>query len=586
MKSTRHVFHCAALAAAIALPAFPALAADENLAAKKRPSIVREAKRLPRTEATLESSSAELPPGQFVYQMLLAEIALQRGDLDLASKAYASLALRTRDPKVLERTIEVAGYARRFDLALEATRLWLEVEPESNRAQQLLVGMMILSNQLDELAPILVRMLENDKPTLEGNLLGLNRMFARNPDRLAVFRLVDQVCRPFFGLPEAHYAVAIAASSAGMRERAMAEIRRALELRPDWEAPAFLGGQLLARESPADAIDFMQDFVKRHPDAHDVRLQLARTLIAEKRYTEAKYHFDQLLIAAPDRPEIIYPVAILALQQGDKALAEEQLRRYVALDTVDKNIAYYYLGQIAEEDKRSDEALSFYTQVSSGDQRLPALIRSAHIMARQGKLGAARTLLGEAKTETKDERTQLSIAEASLLREAGQTSAAFALLDQALVSQPDNADLLYETALLAERLGRIELMESRLRKLIALRPDSAQAYNALGYSYAERNIRLPEARELIEKALQLSPQDSFILDSLGWVLFRQGDTDGALKHLEQAYSQRTDPEIAAHLGEVLWTLGRKDDARRLLLEAQKQHPDNDVLTDAVRKFAP
>ncbi|MFZ4538029.1 tetratricopeptide repeat protein [Propionivibrio sp.] len=565
----------------------PALAADQVLVATKRPAAVREAKRPLSTELRPGDARYADQPGQAVFQVLLAEIALQRGDAVLASTAYADLALRSRDPKVLERTVEVAGYARRFDLALEATRLWLEVEPTSKRAQQMMVSIMILSNQLDDLAPSLIRMLEVDKESLADNLLGLNRMFARNKDRQAVFSLIDKVCRPFFGVAEAHYAVAMAAGSAGgMSERALAEVRRALELRPDWEMAALLEAQLLAQESPAKAISFMQGFVERNPKARDVQLTLARALVGEKRYAEAKSHFDQLLVAYPDRPEVVYPAAILALQQDDRALAEVRFKHLVTLDIPDKSLAYYYLGQIVEEGKHSDEALAYYALVGPGEQYLPAQFRSAHVLAGQGKLDAARQQLSEAKVATPEERAQLLIAEAALLREAKQTEAAFALLEQALAAQPEQPDFLYESALMAEKLGRFEILESRLRKLIELRPESAQAYNALGYSYAERNIRLPEARELIEKALKLAPEDSFIVDSLGWVLYRQGDLPGALALLEQAYARRNDPEIAAHLGEVLWALGRKDDARRTLVEALKKYPDNEALADAVKKFVP
>ena len=229
-------------------------------------------------------------PGQVVYQVLLAEFAARRGDLELASKAYLDLAMRTRDPKALERTVEIAGYTRRLDIALEAVRAWQDVDPTSKRAQQLMVSVMILANQLDELAPKLVRMLEVDQAVLPDNLLGLNRMFARNPDRLAVYRLIERVCRPFFGLAEAHYAVAMAASSAGVYERALAEIRRALELRPAWEMAAFLEAQLLTRESPAEAISFLTGFIERNPKAREAQLQLARALIAEKRYVLSLIH--------------------------------------------------------------------------------------------------------------------------------------------------------------------------------------------------------------------------------------------------------------------------------------------------------
>ena len=581
MKHIRFSLCCSALILTFSVTA---LAADEITVARK--PTAREGKRPAVAAARADDARYADQPGAQVYQVLLAEIALQRGDAQLASTAYADLALRTNDPKVLERTVEVAGYARRFDLALEAARRWVEIDPESKRAQQLLVSVMVLSNQFDDLAPTLVRMLEADRDALAENLLGLNRMFARNPDRAAVFRLIDKVCQPFFGIAEAHYAVAMAASSAGLRERALAETRRALELRPDWEMAALLNAQLLLREAPDEAISLLRDFLARNSQARDVELVLARVLIGERQYGEARRHFDRLLKDFPDSPEVVYPAAMLALQQNDRDFAETQLKHLLTLNLPDKSLANYYLGQLAEDAKRNDEALAYYASVGAGEQYLAAQIRRAHLLAAQGQLDAARAQLQQAHTATPEEQVQLLIAESALLRDAKQTSAALDLLEQALVKTPDQPDLLYESALLAEKLGRMEILESRLRRLIELRPDNAQAYNALGYSYADRNLRLPEARELIEKALKLSPDDTFIIDSLGWVLYRQGDLAGALSALERAYAQRDDPEIAAHLGEVLSVLGRGEEARRILTEARKKYPDNEALADAVKKFAP
>lgn len=586
MKSIRRTSCITAAALAIAL-VLPAQAEDVNLSAKKAPA-ARQAKPpapVP-SVAQVAEAQGELSSGQTVFQVLLAEIALQRGDLELASQAYANLALRTRDPKVMERTIEVAGYARRFDLALETARLWLDVDPSSKRAQRMLVSILVLSNQLEELPPHLIGMLESDRSTLAENLLGLNRMFARNTDRLAVFRLIDKVCQPFFGIAEAHYAVAVAASSAGQGERAKYEIRQALELRPDWEMAAFLQAQLLMRESPAEAVAFLEEFLKRNPNAREAELLLARALVGERRYADARQHFDQLLQAYPDNPEVVYAVAILALQQDDKALAETQLKHFVSLKGPEKSPAYYYLGQIAEEGGRNDEALSYYTQVVSSEHYLSAQIRRARILAQSGQIDQGRAVLRNAKTDNAEQRVQLFVAEAALLRDAKRAQEAFDLLESRLAEQPEQPDLMYETALMAERLNKIELMEIRLRRLIELRPDNPQAYNALGYALADRNERLPEARQLIEKALALAPEDGFILDSMGWVLYRQGDLAGALSYLERSYAKREDPEIAAHLGEVLWAMGRQDEARRLLLSAQKSHPTNDLLSEAIRKFAP
>lgn len=580
----KHVRSTLLLAALTALFSQQTLAADEVTPAKKRPP-AKEAKRPVASNPKSASEQLIDQSGQQVFQVLVAEMALQLGDTNLATKAYSDLSLRTRDPRVLERTVEIAGYARRFDIALEAAKLWLDVEPDSVRAQQMLTSMLIMSNRMDELAPTLIRMLEMDRAALGANLLGLNRMFARNEDRVAVFNLIEKVCRPFFGVPEAHYAVAIAASSAAMHERAQAEANRALELRPEWEMAALLQAQIAARTSTAQAVAYLQAFVERNPMARDVHLQLARALVGEKRYDEARQHFNQLLQGFPDNPDVVYPVALLALQQNDLAVAEAQFNRLLTLDIPDKSIAYYYLAQIAEEKGKLDEALGLYAKVESGDQMIQARMRSAQILAGQGKLDEARKLLSEASTGSEEQSIQFAIAEAALLRKAKQPQAAFDLLDARLENLPDNAELLYETALLAERLDQLEIMERRLRRLIELQPEHGQAYNALGYSFADRGIRLPEARELIDKALALMPNDTFILDSLGWVQYRQGDLAGALATLERAYGMRDDPEIGAHLGEVLWAIGRKDDAQKLLRAAQKKHPDNEPLADAVKKFA-
>ena len=580
----KHVRSTLLLAALTAVFSQQTLAADEVTPAKKRPP-AKEAKRPVASNPKSASEQLIDQSGQQVFQVLVAEMALQLGDTNLATKAYSDLSLRTRDPRVLERTVEIAGYARRFDIALEAAKLWLDVEPDSVRAQQMLTSMLIMSNRMDELAPTLIRMLEMDRAALGANLLGLNRMFARNEDRVAVFNLIEKVCRPFFGVPEAHYAVAIAASSAAMHERAQAEVNRALELRPEWEMAALLQAQIAARTSAAQAIAYLQAFVDRNPMARDAHLQLARALVGEKRYDEARQHFNQLLKGFPDNPDVVYPVALLALQQNDLAVAETQFNHLLTLDIPDKSIAYYYLAQIAEEKGKLDEALGLYAKVESGDQMVQARMRSAQILAGQGKLDDARKLLSEASTGSEGQSIQFAIAEAALLRKAKQPQAAFDLLDARLETQPDNAELLYETALLAERLDQLEIMERRLRRVIELQPEHGQAYNALGYSFADRGIRLPEARELIDKALALMPNDTFILDSLGWVQYRQGDLAGALATLERAYGMRDDPEIGAHLGEVLWAIGRKDDAQKLLRAAQKKHPDNEPLADAVKKFA-
>lgn len=582
----RHIRSALSLSLLAVALSLPATAAVGDAPPKKRVSAVRKIPRTLNAEANQSVVQNVDQPSQQVFQTLIAEFALQRGNADLASKAYSDLALRTRDPKILERAIEVAGLAQRLDLALETARLWVDVEPESLRAQQVLVRVMIMANKLDDLAPHLIRLLENDKEALGASLLGLNRMFARNPDRQAIFVLIEKVCQPFAGLAEAHYAIAMAASSSSDYVRALADVSQALTLRPDWEMAALLEAQILSSTTPTQVIGFLQGFVERNPRAYDIKMVLARALAGEKRDAEAKRHFDELLLALPDKPEVVYTVALYALQRNDLVSAESLFKRLLTLDLPDKSLAHFHLGQIAEDGKRYDEALASYARIGAGDQYLSAQMRSARLLADQGKLDQARQLLNDATVNSPEQSIQLAIAEAGLLREAGQPLAAFNLLDGLLAAQPDQDDLLYETALLAEKLGMINILDARLRKMIDLHPDSARAYNALGYSYADRNLRLPEANALISKALKLTPDDAFILDSMGWVLYRQGDLPGALSYLEQAYGKRDDPEVAAHLGEVLWTMDRKADAQRILRESQKKYPANEAVVDALKKFAP
>lgn len=540
----------------------------------------------PATKAPPAGSKGGDVTARAVFQVLLGELALQRGEIELGVSSYADLARRTRDPRVLERATEVAGYARQFDLAYDLAKMWVDVEPSSTKARQTLATLLVLLNRTDELAPQLSALLEQDKENLGDNLMRLNRMLVRHADRQSVLRLVEKVTEPYRNIPEAHFALATAAANAGEATRAQSEIDQALKMRPDWEMAALLRAQLQVRQSPNLAIDNLTRFVDKHPGAKDARMALARILISEKRYDESRRQFDRLLADNPDNPEVIYPVAMLALQQNDIKTGKAQLERLLQTDFPDKGTVHFFLGQIEEEQKHMDAALDHYRQVTAGEQFILARARAAQIMVQQGKLEEARDFIHSTQGRTDQEQAQLMQAESQLLREAKRYEESYAVLEKALAKYPDNTDLLYDAALMAERLGRTDMLEAHLQRLIKIKPDHAHGLNALGYSWADRNVRLPEAHELIARAMTLAPDDPFIMDSMGWVLFREGKFDEALKTLEQAYKRKPDPEIAAHLSEVLWSLDRKDDARRVLREAAKKHPDNDVLTAAIKKYQP
>jgi Flp pilus assembly protein TadD len=250
------------------------------------------------------------------------------------------------------------------------------------------------------------------------------------------------------------------------------------------------------------------------------------------------------------------------------------------------NNARLYLGQIAEDRKQWTEAIRWYEGVTGGAQYLSARMRLAKVHVARNDMPSARRALQESVATDVPARAQLLIAEAQLLREDKRDDEAYGVLAEGLSLHPDQPELLYEAGLMAERVGKLDVLERNLRRLIEIKPDHAHAYNALGYSLADRNQRLDEAQRLIDKALELAPADPFILDSKGWVLFRRGDAAGALEVLNKAFSLRADPEIAAHLGEVLWTLGRRAEAEKTWSEAMKAHPGNETLVGTVKKFLP
>ncbi len=557
------------LAFALAMPL--AAAAQSELAAAEKP-----AENLPNLTLT----------PQILYQILLAEIADGRGDFHLAAGAYADLAQSTRDPRIARRAAEIAIYAREPETALEMAQLWAKIDPDSPQARQMLVGLLLVARRFDEATPHLAKLLALEGDRVGDALLRLNYLLSRYPDKAAAALLVDRLTKPYENLAEAHFARAQAEENAGNDARALTEIERAKKLRPDWQPAVLFEAQILQKSDHAKALDVLHRYLDVYPKARQVRLAYARALVGEKQFAEARREYSVLLDANKDDPEAVYAVALLSLQLNDLAAAESGFKRLLDLDIGDVNVARYYLGQIAEQGKRPEEALGWYEKVTPGEQYLAANVRAAALLAKQGKLEAGQKILQQAAVADPSERVPLLITEAQLLSDAGRTADAFRLLDDALAAQPEQPELLYETAMLADKLGRFDVLERNLRLLIKLQPDHAQAYNALGYSLAERNLDLDEAQRLIDKALALSPDDAFILDSKGWVLYRRGDNNGALGYLQKAYSQRPDPEIAAHLGEVLWRLGRHEEAEKTWNAAIRAHPGNAALAATIKKFKP
>lgn len=557
-------------------PAATATQASQPVVAQKEPAA--------EDGATAEANLPKQPlTPDILFKFLVAEVAGQRGEIGIAQAAYLDLARQTQDPRIARRAAEVSMFARDQAGALEAARLWAASDQESARAQQTLAALLLNEGRLGEAEPVLRAVLKNDPAN---GFLHLSGLLGKVRDSEAALGLVERLAADYPDLPEARFAVAQAAAGSGRTEAALAALQQADALRPGWEAGALLRAQILAKTSHAEAMGFMRDFLATHPEAREVRLAYARALVNANQFGAARTEFTRLTADFPRNAEVSFAAGLLSLQMGDLDAAHDLLTRTLAYEPRDPDTVRYYLGQVAEQMKQPEAAAAHYAAVGAGNYLVPARARQAALLAGGGRLDEARALLVATRGENDVQRVRLVQAESELLRDSKAHAAAFDVLSQGIKRFPDSADLLYDRAMVAEKLDKLDVLEADLRRVIALRPEDAQAYNALGYTLADRTDRLAEAVVLLDKALALAPEDPFILDSVGWAQYRSGNLPRAQEFLERAYRVRPDPEIAAHLGEVLWVRGAREEAGKLWQTSLQAHPHNEVLLETLRRLKP
>jgi tetratricopeptide (TPR) repeat protein len=527
--------------------------------------------------------------GALLYQLMAAEVAAQRGEIGTAYATYMKLARDTRDPRLARRATELGLQGRALAETLEAAKLWHELAPRSNEAGQTLAMLYAASGKFEESYALFSEQLKAGPQPAE-ELARIQRALTRSQDRAGAFVLLERLAQPYGKTAEVRLVLANGAQAAGLNARAVEEAKAAVDLAPDSERAALTAAQYMQASDRKGALALLARYLERQPKSSEGRLAYARLLIADKQYEPARAQFERLLQADPKNPDLVYSMALLSMQGNLKADARRYLDRYLALleepgnEERDADNAYLNLAQLAEEDKQYAEALKWLRKVEGGEEYVPARVREAVVLAKMNKLEEGRKVLRAIKPQSEDERVQIVIAEAQLLRDAKRQEEAYTMLAQALGKAPDNVALLYDTAMAAERTNRLADMEKHLRRVIELKPDYAHAYNALGYTFADRNTRLPEALQLIEKANQLSPDDPYILDSLGWVYYRMGDLKRAREALERAYNAKPEAEVAIHLAEVLWAAGDKDAARKLLREVRTQEPGNELLKSTIARL--
>jgi tetratricopeptide (TPR) repeat protein len=526
---------------------------------------------------------------ELLFKILSSEIAFQRGQWQAAYVTLMAAAQDTRDPRLAKRAAEFAVSARSPIDALKAVRLWIELAPQSDEALQNYLSLVVLTDNLPEAEQVLARRLQAASlPTRGPIMLQMQRLISRAKDKDAAFALTERIVAPYLDMVEAHVALAQAAIAKADIPRAREEADIAVKINPDSELAVLTQAQVAA--DPAQAIANIEDFLRRNPGAREVRIAYARTLVERKQYDAARIQFARLLQEQPGNLNTLLALGLLNAQTNHPKEADQYLSQYVAILAKEENPerdptqALLVLSQLAEERNDIPAALKWLDQVESGEAYIPAQIRRAQLTAKAGNMNGAREILHLADTTGEGDQTRLIMAESQILRDAGQSQASFDVLEAGLKRFPDNIDLLYDHAMAADKLNAWDIMEVSLRKIMRIAPNNQQAYNALGYSLADRNIRLDDALELITKALSLAPEDAFITDSLGWVQFRMGKLAEAEATLIRAYNLRPDTEIAMHLGEVLWTEGKRDEAMTAWRAAYAKEPANEALTSTLKRF--
>jgi tetratricopeptide (TPR) repeat protein len=517
-----------------------------------------------------------------MYEYLVAEFAAQRGDIDGALAIYQRLAKQMRDPAIARRAVETAIKAREFGPALESATLLLELDPESTLAREIMAALLANDGDLKKAQGLIETILAKSTDRA-GVLMQLSHLFAKFPDKPAVLDATQAATRPYEAMGEARYANGVAALIAGRNDVASSEADAALAAKPGWEPAAILKAQVLRRVDASQVVPFYQAFVQDHPDSVEVRMQLGRELASQRKLVEAREQFREVDRIAHNDAQAVYAIGLLSLQLEDYADAQTSFTRALKLNYREPAAIYLGMGQAAEGLKRYDEAIDWYKRVDSADW-VRAQLKIATLIGRQQGLAAGREYLHKIAPRSTDDRIQIIQVEAQLLRDAKQWDETYDMLSQAVAKYPDSYELLYDRAMAAERIDKLDVMEADLKRVIEMKPDYAHAYNALGYTLAEKTDRLQEAKQLIDKAYKLLPDDPFIMDSMGWVEYRLGHVQQALKQLQQAYSARPDPEIAAHLGEVLWKSGQHEQARKIWQTALSENPNHESLLAVIQKY--
>ncbi|MDN5848382.1 MAG: tetratricopeptide repeat protein [Nitrococcus sp.] len=533
--------------------------------------------------SAVKLDQAAAAESSLLYHLMVAELAGSHGDLERAASEYLNAARLSSDPSVAERAARIALLAGREDLALAAAARWHELAPGSIEARQALGLLSLRSGDLDAAVEQLASTVQAASGGAAQGFATLAGMLSQESDSAAALQVMQRIAAKHPNNRASYYAVAQLALTSEQSATALAALNKAIALSPQWPEAHLLRVQTYLRlDRPQAALDELDGLLRESPRDYDLRLQYAHILVRLSRTREALAEFRKLLEREPDDIRALYPAALLAIDAQLSDQAKVWLQRLLALGE-HPDAAHYFLGRVAEQQSNYQTAISYYGR-TRGAYRGEAQLRIAVVLAEQGQVGQARVYLRELRGQNSQLAARTYGVEGEIMRTMGQLQDSLQAYETGLAAFPNDRDLLYGRAMTLIEMDRLPAAEHDLRAILAKDPNDPHALNALGYTLADRTDRLQEAARLVQRAYAQRPHDPAIIDSMGWLAYRQGRLHAALSYLSEAWKLGKDPEIGAHYGEILWKLGHRDKARRIWQQALQSHADNAMLTNTIKRL--
>lgn len=528
------------------------------------------------------TEDSELTP-ELLYDVLVAAVANQRNRPELALDALVRAVYLSRNRHLAVNAIQLALRLGENQQAIDLSRLLLARDPDNTSAVFTLATAQIRNELAEDAADTLLDLVDNQDTDGDAVLQEVAGIIARQKEPARTYlrdrldRAVDE------GNVMAIFTAALVAARLEESEQHRSLLELVLSRMPEWETAAIFKLAHIADNEREQLDSWAEEFLETSPSAERFRIQYGHLLILDERLEDSLYQFSTVLESNPESADALFAAAVVNMEREDYETAEPLFRRYLA-GNGNADQARIYLAEMLIDQERYGDASPLLRQVQSSRHYLEAQIMLSGVIARQSNVEAGLSHLRGIDANGEEESVRLILEQDLLLREFSLMERSMALLTEALVERPEHPSLLYSRGLLAAQLNRIDVMERDMRLLIELQPDNAHAYNALGYTLADQTDRLDEALALITRALELLPEDPYILDSMGWVQYRIGDIDRALEYLVQAWDYKKDAEIAAHLGEVLWVLGRRAEAEDIWAQGKETGPDNTTLLKTIDRF--